>query len=514
MPTVYVTTALVVEAGETLRFTNETAFVIDQQSGGPADVLVIRGTVDVIRNAAGASTNAFGLYARANPPNLAVTVETGGALNVTSTISNNPYFFTYGYYSYDSSPDFINKGAVQVTAAGFATGVYVDGASSWDFNNSGQITVTSTGGGARGISIAGSSARIVNSGTVLAIGQSDARAVSISNYSSSTSFTNFGSIKAIDASSAVDSIGVAWHAAGSSAAFVNNGWIEGDYALKVTGYGYEPSTDLFTNNGTLVGNLDMGVEGTWLVNNGVILGDATMGRRADTYDGANGSFVGRMSAGNGNDSLTGGAGGEFFEGEAGNDMLSGGGGADTLQGGDGQDYLRGGEGDDQIVGGADFDDIHGNQGDDTASGGDGDDWVVGGKDNDRLTGDAGSDIAYGNLGNDVLDGGAGADIVRGGQGDDVLAGGDGDDWLSGDRGADNITGGAGADVFHSFTDAGIDLITDFNFAEGDRVQLDPGTQYTLAQVGADTVVTMTGGGQLVLAGVQLSALPAGWIFGA
>jgi serralysin len=104
----------------------------------------------------------------------------------------------------------------------------------------------------------------------------------------------------------------------------------------------------------------------------------------------------------------------------------------------------------------------------------------------------------------------GADIVRGGQDNDVIDGGSGDDWLSGDRGADTITGGTGADTFHGFAGAGLDRILDFNAAEGDRVLLDPGTTYTVGQVGLDVVVQMTGS-QLVLANVQLTSLPAGWI---
>jgi len=150
-------------------------------------------------------------------------------------------------------------------------------------------------------------------------------------------------------------------------------------------------------------------------------------------------------------------------------------------------------------------------GNDTAAGGLGDDWVVGGKDDDRLAGEAGADIVYGNLGNDTCDGGAGGDIVRGGQQDDVLSGGDGNDWLSGDRDSDTITGGAGADVFHSFGDAGIDRVLDFNRAEGDRVQLDPGTTYAVAQSGADVVISMTGGAQMILAGVMMAALTGDWI---
>jgi hypothetical protein len=178
----------------------------------------------------------------------------------------------------------------------------------------------------------------------------------------------------------------------------------------------------------------------------------------------------------------------------------------------GANYLRGEAGNDTVTGGSGFDDINGNTGDDSAAGGNGDDWVVGGKDNDILRGDAGSDIVWGNLGNDTQDGGDGVDQVRGGQGDDVVTGGAGDDFVSGDRGSDTIAGGTGADRFHTWGDAGLDRVLDFNATEGDRVMLDPGTIYTVAQAGADTVISMTGGGQMVLVGVQLSSLATGWIY--
>ena len=44
--------------------------------------------------------------------------------------------------------------------------------------------------------------------------------------------------------------------------------------------------------------------------------------------------------------------------------------------------------------------------------------------------------------------------------------------------------------------------------------LDPGTTYTVGQVGADTVIDMGGGNQMILVGVQFSTLTPGWIFGA
>ena len=193
--------------------------------------------------------------------------------------------------------------------------------------------------------------------------------------------------------------------------------------------------------------------------------------------------------------------------------VQGGGGGDTLTGGSGQNYLRGNAGNDSVQGGAVFDDINGNAGNDTASGGLGDDWVVGGKDNDLLFGDSGGDLVFGNLGADTCEGGEGDDIVRGGQDNDIVRGGAGADFISGDRGDDTMSGGAGADTFNTFAETGLDRVLDFSAAEGDRVQLAPGTTFSLAQSGADTVISMTGGGQMVLVGVQLSSLPQGWIFG-
>ena len=140
--------------------------------------------------------------------------------------------------------------------------------------------------------------------------------------------------------------------------------------------------------------------------------------------------------------------------------------------------------------------------------------MVGGQANDILFGQAGSDLVYGNLGDDSCVGGVADDIIRGGQGNDLLWGEHGEDFLSGDRGSDTITGGVGADTFHTHAEAGLDRVTDFNAAEGDRVQLLQGTTYTLRQEGADVIIDMGSGGMMVLVGVNLASLPNGWIFGA
>jgi Ca2+-binding RTX toxin-like protein len=220
----------------------------------------------------------------------------------------------------------------------------------------------------------------------------------------------------------------------------------------------------------------------------------------------------------GHDTLVGGPFGDFLYGSGG-DTIFGGAGDDWLSGPErgsgGSDrsiFIRGDDGADFIQGGDGFDDLNGNRGNDVIQGQLGDDWVVGGKDDDLLFGDEGDDLVLGNLGNDTGNGGEGSDTLRGGQGDDSLTGGPGDDWLSGDLGSDTVSGGAGADVFHSFGDAGLDRVTDFDRAEGDRVQLDPGATYTVAQSEADTVISIAGGAQKVLVGVQMSSLTGDWIF--
>jgi len=219
----------------------------------------------------------------------------------------------------------------------------------------------------------------------------------------------------------------------------------------------------------------------------------------------------RLRGFDGADSIAGGAGADFLDGGSGNDSITAGAGNDTIVDPDGTNYLRGDEGDDFCIGGVGFDDINGNMGNDTVMTGPGDDYSVGGKDNDLLFGEDGADIVYGNLGDDTCDGGNGADIVRGGQGNDMLNGGPGNDFVSGDRGDDTMTGGTGADNFHSSSDAGIDRVLDFSVAQGDRVQLDPGTTFTVSQVGADTIVQMTAG-QVILVGVSMSSLLGSSIF--
>ena len=82
--------------------------------------------------------------------------------------------------------------------------------------------------------------------------------------------------------------------------------------------------------------------------------------------------------------------------------------------------------------------------------------------------------AKGGTGNDTIKGNSAANYLFGFDGDDHLDGGAGNDQLEGGRGADTLTGGKGADtfIFASPLDGKADTILDFNFNEGDVLQLD------------------------------------------
>lgn len=208
-------------------------------------------------------------------------------------------------------------------------------------------------------------------------------------------------------------------------------------------------------------------------------------------------------------------------GLAGNDTLTGLGANDLLDGGDSNDTLLGGEGNDTLLGGSGNDILRGDQGNDILDGGDGVDWayydtagsavtvnlaligaqatggagsdtlisienLLGSTFADRLTGNAtnnllrggaGNDSLTGAAGNDNLQGDAGNDVLNGGAGNDIVNGGAGNDRLIGGAGKDQMTGGPGADIFvfsalsDSVGGANRDVITDFNRAQGDKINL-------------------------------------------
>jgi Ca2+-binding RTX toxin-like protein len=207
------------------------------------------------------------------------------------------------------------------------------------------------------------------------------------------------------------------------------------------------------------------------------------------------SLVGSGNA----DSVTGGSGADTLRGQGGADSLSGGGGNDQLFGGAGNDTMTGGAGIDRFTVDAGTDVIT-----DLAAGGVdvvivsagatlqamlAADWVATAASSNAGVANlstAGFDVnlgaAAGSLGWNVsattadavaLTGSRRADVLMGGAGADTLIGGAGNDTLVGGAGADHLTGGVGADSFRfdSAADATGDVVTDFNAAQGDKLDL-------------------------------------------
>ena len=135
--------------------------------------------------------------------------------------------------------------------------------------------------------------------------------------------------------------------------------------------------------------------------------------------------------------------------------------------------LYGSDEDDNLSGTDDSDTIEGYAGNDDLKGNAGDDLLFGGAGSDRLRGNAGHDVLEGGDGADTLLGLDDDDTLYGGDGDDELNGGTGDDYLYGGAGADGLRGHDGADTFvFNIQDIGaLDVIRDFDAAEGDRILL-------------------------------------------
>lgn len=136
-------------------------------------------------------------------------------------------------------------------------------------------------------------------------------------------------------------------------------------------------------------------------------------------------------------------------------------------------------------------------------------WMDGSNGNDTIMASNGSDTVYGHDGNDAIFanqsadrifGGQGDDYLRGGRGDDMVSGGDGDDDIWGDLGDDVLEGGDGADMFYFALNSGHDVILDFNYAQGDRLDFQ-GQDYSVTEADGAAIVHLSGGGHIALNGV-------------
>ncbi|MEM6620319.1 MAG: calcium-binding protein [Pseudomonadota bacterium] len=149
-------------------------------------------------------------------------------------------------------------------------------------------------------------------------------------------------------------------------------------------------------------------------------------------------------------------------------------GDNTFDGLFGGDIFFAGDGEDKLFGGRRADSLHG------------------GKDDDEIYGGNGRDDLSGGLGRDRVVGGDGADTLSGGAGRDQLRGGRRDDILEGGQGNDVLFGGTGADIFVFDTNAGDDILRDWENV--DRLEiLAPGPVTETVDGNGDVVVNFTGG---------------------
>lgn len=158
-----------------------------------------------------------------------------------------------------------------------------------------------------------------------------------------------------------------------------------------------------------------------------------------------------ITGNDGHNRLSGGAGDDVMTGNGGNDTLLGGSGADTMRGGTGNDtYLIDNAGDRAIEQpGEGFDTIRSTVSHTMET--NTEKMVLSGTANLVANGNAGNNEIYGNAG------------------DNTIYGGDGRDLLYGRAGADTF-------VFKNVTDSdvaigGRDIVKDFDFAQGDRIDL-------------------------------------------
>ncbi|MGO1120473.1 calcium-binding protein [Rhodovibrionaceae bacterium A322] len=245
--------------------------------------------------------------------------------------------------------------------------------------------------------------------------------------------------------------------------------------------------------------------------------DTRLGKDADNLaltghkdtNGFGNELANNMKGNSGDNEINGEEDNDTINGANGDDKLQGNEGNDTVIGGNGNDTLRGGQDDDRLGGNFGRDHLFGDKGNDSVKGGGDDDTISGGRmnafdgdDQDTLSGGQGNDLIQGNLDNDLIDGGVGDDTLRGGKGNDSLLGGNDDDLLFGDFGNDTLSGGRGADVFVHKAGDGQDVILDFAFEQGDRLNLDGRPPSSVELTDSGVVLTFEDGSSLILDGAS------------
>ena len=257
----------------------------------------------------------------------------------------------YGFYAGGRSVSFRNDGDFAVHAAsGTATGV-VSGydTTSSPVTNTGTFVVTSNYD-AIGFQL-GQFTNFTNSGHIRVSGNDFALGFWLTNYRDGE-FNNSGDITITTSlKSPYYSVGVLiYHDLAGTYNLYNAGSITAEIAF----YSDDGNTqfignqDVLHNSGTINGAIFLGAGNDSLINDGTVSGVVSLGDGFDLYDGRNGILNGYVLGDGGDDTLYGGAGSDDLSGGDGSDHLLGGDGADILEGDAGGDILEGGSGADRF----------------------------------------------------------------------------------------------------------------------------------------------------------------------
>ncbi|MBR8828208.1 MAG: FG-GAP repeat protein [Gomphosphaeria aponina SAG 52.96 = DSM 107014] len=223
--------------------------------------------------------------------------------------------------------------------------------------------------------------------------------------------------------------------------------------------------------------LPVGVENLLLTGVGNINGTGNNNANILTGNSGNNSLVGlgekdKLIGNAGNDLLNGGNDDDELIGNAGNDLLNGGSGADIMIGGKGDDIFKVENAQDVVAEAL-------NSGTDLVFslitrtlGNNQENLTLEGSLPINGTGNTLANVITGNLKENNLTGLGGNDQLVGQAGNDILTGGTGNDILTGGTGKDILTGGTWSDRFYyNFPTEGIDTISDFKKAEGDKIYI-------------------------------------------
>ena len=459
-----------VAPGQVLTVSNLDGIWMQKVDGNPLPGLTISGELDVTADATYSDQGLRGVlaYGDSFSGGPTFTITSTGVVNVVdhSIVGTQ----TYGFES-SWSPDIVNAGHITVSGAGRTTAVDAPFPNQdCSLTNSGFIKATSTGDVAFAVNMAyGGNFR--NTGSIEADAHATARAVSIDSFTGT--FYNSGSITATS-DGAGYSVAVVWKSTPYQSwghGFVNDGTLQGQYALlTTTAGGVTNALQTFTNNGAMIGQVQVDSAPTQLFNDGRIDGPVLFGDQNDLYDGHAGQVSGTVTGGAGDDTLTGGAGTETLLGGDGNDVIDGGGGSNLLDGGAGVNTLS-------------FRSAVAGSLVDLAAG--------------HATGsvDAATETfsnfqrLIGSDHGDTITASGGADTIQGGAGDDLIYAAGGQASLSGGGGVDTLSlAHAAGPVTAHFADGsatGLAVVTGFEVVQG--------SAYGDTLAGGGGVLTLSGG---------------------